>query len=140
MKLKSYLAKIEMISPQGVIYYETKRVVPTMSYIEISQEELDSGMKNDIVRIPDLKKTFKYVLIYVDVENRALGKPTFSMGANCSYTLPGYPENVVEIIPNTEEDFETEIVDIVRVEDNPLFDKKSAKKIKLKRYGGDQNE
>ena len=135
MKLKSYLAKIEMISPQGVIYYETKRVVPTMAYIEITQEELDSGLKNDTVRIPDLKKIFKYVLMYVDVENKALGKPAYSMGANCSYTLPAYPENVVEIIPNTEEDFETEIVDIVRVEDNPMFDKKLAKKTKLKRYG-----
>ena len=131
MKLLSYLAEVQMYNPRtGEIFYEQKRVVPTMHYIMVDTVELPTGYKTDIIELHDEKKIFKYVLIYVDVSPQKVGDPIMSGGYYGTYALPFYQQERVKIIPETEEFFETEIETIKKVEDYFIGDPKALKKMK----------
>ncbi len=135
MILKSYLANIKVIEGDHFITIQ-KRVVPILSAIQVKIEDLNSGIIGDIIKMPDQKKTTEFIVSYVDInEYGEMISNVYGFQIGVFYTLKTYPSKVVEIIPNTEEDFETIQTEMSWVEDKINLTEKEMKKHNLKRYG-----
>lgn len=135
MILKSYLANIKVIEGDHFTTIQ-KRVVPILSAIQVKIEDLNSGMVGDIIKIPDQKKTTEFIVSYVDInEYGEMISNVFGFQLGVFYSLKTYPQRIVEIIPNTEEDFETILTEMSWAEDKLNLTEKEMKKFKLKRYG-----
>lgn len=135
MILKSYLANIKVIEGDHFVTIQ-KRVVPILSAIQIKIEDLNSGICGDIIKIPDQKKTTEFLISYVDInEYGAMISSVLGFQLGVFYALKTYPPKLVEIIPNTEEDFETVQTEMSWAEDKLNLTEKEKKKHNLKRYG-----
>ena len=135
MILKSYLANIKVIEGDHFVTIQ-KRVVPILSAIQVKIEDLNSGIIGDIIKMPDQKKTTEFIVSYVDInEYGEMISNVYGFQIGVFYSLKTYPPKVVEIIPNTEEDFETIQTEMSWVEDKINLTEKEMKKHNLKRYG-----
>lgn len=137
MILKSYLANIKVIEGDHFVTIQ-KRVVPILSGIQVKIEDLNSGVCGDIIKIPDQKKTTEFLINYVDINEYGEMIHSiygFQLDFGMLYTLKTYPPKVVEIIPNTEEDFDTVRTETSWAEDKLNLTEKERKKHNLKRYG-----
>lgn len=135
MILKSYLANIKVIEGNHFTTIQ-KRVVPILSSIQVKIEDLNSGICGDIIKIPDQKKTTEFLLSYVDINTFGeIMSSVYGFQVGMFYSLKTYPPQVVEIIPNTEEDFDTIKVEVSKAEDKINLTEKEMKKHNLKRYG-----
>ena len=135
MILKSYLANIKVIEGDHFVTIQ-KRVVPILSAIQVKIEDLNSGIIGDIIKMPDQKKTTEFIVSYVDInEYGEMISNVYGFQIGVFYSLKTYPPKVAEIIPNTEEDFETVRTEISWVEDKINLTEKEMKKHNLKRYG-----
>lgn len=137
MILKSYLANIKVLEGSHFVTIQ-KRVVPILSSIQVKIEDLNSGIIGDIIKIPDQKKTTEFMVSYVDIKEYGQMISSiygFQLELGCFYTLKTYPSKLVEIIPNTEEDFDTIKVEVSMAEDKIKLTEKEMAKHNLKRYG-----
>lgn len=135
MILKSYLANIKVIEGNHFTTIQ-KRVVPILSAIQVKIEDLNSGITSDIIKIPDQKKTTEFIVSYVDInEYGEMISNVYGFQIGVFYALKTYPPKVVEIIPNTEEDFDTIRTEMSWAEDKLNLTEKEMKKHKLKKYG-----
>lgn len=135
MILKSYLANIKVIEGNHFVTIQ-RRVVPILSAIQIKIEDLNSGVIGDIIKIPDQKKTTEFLVSYVDInEYGEMISNIYGFQIGVFYALKTYPPKMVEIIPNTEEDFETIQTEMSWVEDKINLTESEMKKHNLKRYG-----
>lgn len=135
MILKSYLANIKVIEGDHFVTIQ-KRVVPILSAIQVKIEDLNSGIEGEYVKMPDQKKTTEFMLSYVDInEYGQMISSVYGFQLGVFYALKTYPPRLVEIIPNTEEDFDTIKVEVSKAEDKFKLTEKEMAKHNLKRYG-----
>ncbi len=136
MKLKSYLANVKVIEGNHFVTVQ-KRVVPILASIQVKVENLNSGVCGEYINIPDTKKTTEFVVSYVDINDYGeMINSVYGFQLNTTVYVPKtYPQNCVEIIPNTEEDFETVRTEISWAEDKLQTSEEEMKKHNFKRYG-----
>lgn len=137
MKIKSYLANVKHWDREKEMFKTVQqRVVPIIKSFINTSVELPSGVKSVDTKIPlcihDSEMLFEFQLVYMPIDNPR--KEAAFMGGNTViFEINVIPEELVEIIPNTEEDFETKYTAINRYE-NLLPEGKTLEDLGLKRY------
>ena len=134
MKIKTYLANIKVwdFESQSVKTYQD-RVIPTVVGIATSYKELPSGLKGGIYMIHDRETKIEYMLKYIPLSN-PIGRTVFSCWEIQSYSPNYLDPEMVEIIPGTEEEFETEQIKLITAEENSCMSQELRDTIGLKRY------
>ena len=134
MKLTSYLANVKEWDISKQKYITTKkRVVPSFSYVEVIGKELPSGIKakEPPMKIHDYKTTLRVHIDYILLD-KLCNKCVMASKDRNIYQPTTSNEELVEIIPGTEEEIETEEIKISYAENS--LGSEFLKKYGFKRY------
>lgn len=135
MKLISYLANVKEWDMSKQKYITTKkRVIPSVSYVESISEQLPSGIKakEPPMKINDYKTTIRIRIDYILLDKLCNKCVMASKDRNIFQPITSN-EELVEIIPGTEEEIETEATKISYAE-NSLGNSEFLKEYGFKRY------
>ena len=134
MKIKTYLANIKVWDQesQSVKTYQD-RVIPTVVGIVMTHKALPSGLKGGIYMIHDRQRKLEYSLKYIPVSS-PIGNLAYSAWDIQAYTPEYLDPKCVEIIPDTEEELETEQIEVMTAEEGSCMSQEIRDQIGLQRF------